>query len=116
MSKSIKQIQSEIIRSNIIRITFLVTIIIGVFIIGFRSWINEEYQIRLTQQLSCYNLGGDWTLFTQECESHVTNEAVFEGVCIDTGGTYEGCISPCRNQVNADIRVCQIPCVNVCKY
>jgi len=116
MSRGLKQIQSEIISSNIIRLTFLITVIIGVFIIGFRGWINDEYQLKLIQQLSCYNMGGDWTLFTQECESTAANEDVFENVCIDTGGSYQGCISPCRNQVNAEVRVCQVPCVNVCKY
>jgi hypothetical protein len=116
MAKGFDRIQREIKTSNLIRVTFLVTLIIGVFIVSFRGWINDQYQIRLTQQVSCYNLGGTWTLFSRECESSASNTGVFKGVCEDTDGIYVGCVSPCRNQINAEIRVCQIPCVNVCEY
>lgn len=101
---------------SIIRVTFVMTLLVGLYIFAFRDWIADKYFATVAKQTVCFNLGGSWNLWTKQCESNVTEEHSFIDSCEDFDGTYEGCLSPCRNQLNSSTRVCDAPCNHVCQY
>jgi hypothetical protein len=102
--------------TQFVRLAILLVIIGGIFIFGLRSWFIDFYVMNISNQAICFDQGGNWILWSAECESYRAHADVFADVCEGSGGTYEGCLSQCRNQVNADVRICDAPCVNVCQY
>lgn len=114
-----KDFQIKMVRVESARLLRLVIIMILVgsfFVFGIKTWFLEYYISTVEKQAICFNQGGSWILWEMECESYRANPDVFEDVCLESGGEYQGCISQCRNQLNAESRVCQAPCINVCKY
>lgn len=103
-------------QSNFIRLLVVMLIVGGIFIVFLKGWFIEYYVSNLSRQAICFDQGGDWVIWKAECESYRAHSEVFKDVCVESGGDYQGCLSPCRNQLNSEYRVCQSPCTNVCKY
>ena len=101
---------------SLIRVGFVMTLLVGIYIFAFREWINDQYLATITNQTVCFNIGGKWDIWRKQCEVINLNETVFEFNCKDSGGEYLGCLSACRNQVNSTYRVCDAPCNMVCQY
>lgn len=65
-------------------------------------------QVELNRKESCERSGDAWLEKYQECE-HVNRQ-----ICINFGGSFNECESPCRHDLASD--KCITLCVEVCKF
>lgn len=104
--------------SNVLRLSIVLTMIAVLFIVFARNWVSDNYMERLSQQQTCINMGGDWIVWTHECEQPTVPTEHFSESCIDSGGVFYECESACRNVINGEIRSygCDTSCVVLCRY
>ena len=100
----------------LIRIGFLLTLVTAIFLLVAKGWINDKYFTRITQQRICHNIAGIWDIKHAECENVIFSLEMFTDTCENSGGVYEGCLSPCRNSSIEIQDSCTSACVHVCKY
>jgi len=84
-------------------------VVLGVFaIIQYRD--NEG--LNAIPQKICTSVGGTWYRQYKEC---VGGTASIQSVCVQSGGKFSNCESPCRHDPSN--KVCPEMCVsNICQY